>query len=195
MINFTAAKKFILTKLKKELSHKLYYHSPEHTIDVYNATIRLAKMEKVTGHDLLLLKTAALYHNSGLTVKYKEHEIVSIQIASKHLPEFGYEPQDIDLICSLIASTRLPHNATTKLEEIICDADLDYLGRDDFFMIAHKLRYEWEELGYLHSTLKEWYQIQINFLSEHKYFTESAKMMRHNGKIKNLLEVQDLFLI
>jgi HD superfamily phosphodiesterase len=193
MINFTAVKKFAINRLRKELSRKLYYHSPDHTIDVFNATVRLAKMEKIRGHDLLLLKTAAIYHDIGLIKKYKDHEKESIQIAAETLPEFGYSSEDILIICRLIECTRLPQGAENKLEKILCDADLDYLGRDDFFMIAHKLRYEWEELGYLHSTLKEWYDLQIKFLEEHHYFTNSANDLRYNGKIKNLLEIKDLF--
>ena len=193
MIDFAAAKKFIVSKLRTELTPKLYYHSPEHTIDVYNATLRLAKLEKISGHDLLLLKTAALYHDAGLIKRYKEHEDASVQIAIETLPEFGYSSEDIEIICRLIASTCLPQAAESKIEKILCDADLDYLGRDDFFMIAHKLRYEWEELGFLHSTLKEWYQIQIDFLGEHHYYTPSANDLRYNGKIKNLLEIKDLF--
>ena len=132
MINFAATKRFVLSKLRKELSHKLYYHSPEHTIDVYYATLRFAKMEKVSGHDLLLLKTAALYHDIGLIKQYREHEAASVQIANETLPEFGYSLEDIKVICHLITCTRLPQSAESKLEKILCDADLDYLGRDDF---------------------------------------------------------------
>ncbi len=193
MIDLAAAKRFILSKLRKELTHKLYYHTPDHTIDVYTATVRLAKMEKINGHDLVLLKTAALYHDAGLIIKYKEHEDASVQIALETLPEFGYSNDDIDVICRLIACTTLPQCAENKIEKILCDADLDYLGRDDFFMIAHRLRYEWEELGYIHSTLKEWYQLQIDFLKDHHYYTNSANDLRYNGKIKNLLEIKDLF--
>jgi len=194
MINFTAVKKFIINKLNKELSRKFYYHSLEHTLDVYNASMRLAKMEKIKGHDLILLKTAALFHDIGLIHKYKEHEEASVQIANEALSSFGYSQQDIAVICRLITATRLPQVAENKIEKILCDADLDYLGRDDFFMIAHKLRYEWEEIGYLHSTLKEWYQLQIKFLEEHRYFTNSANDLRFNGKIKNILEIKDLLL-
>ncbi len=193
MINFAATKRFVLSKLRKELSPKLYYHSPEHTIDVYYASLRLAKLEKVSGHDLLLLKTAALYHDIGLIKKYKEHEDASVQIAIETLPEFGYSQEDIKVISRLILCTRLPQDAKSKIEKILCDADLDYLGRDDFFMIAHKLRYEWEELGYLHATLKKWYQLQIDFLEWHRYYTNSANDLRYNGKVKNFLEIKDLF--
>ena len=33
-------------------------------------------------------------------------------------------------------ATKIPQTPLTKLEEIICDADLDYLGREDFFEIS-----------------------------------------------------------
>lgn len=190
-MDIIASKDFFLDKLQRELSPDLYYHSIYHTLDVHDAAVKIAEMENVNGHDLLLLRTAAYLHDSGLTNTYSGHEEASVKIAKQYLPKFGYDKQEIEAVSSMILTTKLPQCAETKLEQILCDADLDYLGRDDFFMIAHKLRCEWNK--YLkYTTLKEWYYIQIKFLEEHTYFTESARKLRCGKKQENLSQIKEL---
>ncbi len=190
-MDIEASKDFIIEKLSRELSPDLYYHSIEHTLDVHDSAVQIAKLEDVNAHDTLLLRTAAYLHDTGLINTYYGHEEASVEIAKEHLPKFGYTPDEIDKISAMILTTKLPQNAETKLEQILCDADLDYLGRDDFFMIAHRLRYEWKKYA-AGTTLKEWYEIQINFLENHKYFTESARKLRFDRKIYNLNQIKEV---
>ena len=89
-------------------------------------------------------------------------------------------------------TTKLPQSAKEKLEQIICDADLDYLGRDDFYMISHRLKLEWNIFNIKPTTLKEWYGLQIEFLKNHNYFTVSAIETREEGKLKNLHEIMEI---
>jgi uncharacterized protein len=190
-MDIAASSEFVINKLKKELSSDLYYHSVFHTLDVHDAAVRVAKEENINGHELLLLRTAAYFHDSGLTITYAGHEEASMEIARNYLPEFGYTKDEIELISEMILKTKLPQSAKTKLEQILCDADLDYLGRDDFFMIAHRLRCEWNIYA-KPTTLKEWYLIQALFLEKHEYFTESAKKLRCEKKNDNLQQVKEL---
>ncbi len=92
----------------------------------------------------------------------------------------------------MIITTKLPQSANTLLEKIICDADLDYLGRPDFFMISLRLKYEWDVLGIKPTTLKEWFKIQIDFLTSHKYFTDSARALRQKMKDEHVKQVKDI---
>ena len=193
-MNFVKAKKFLLGKLERELDPTLKYHNIEHTQDVLQSVENLGKMEHVNGKDFTLLKTAALFHDSGMLIQYDDHEEASTMIASKYLPEFGYTSEEIEVINKMIRTTRLPQNADTKLEKILCDADLDYLGRVDFFMIAHRLQYEWNKLNVKATTLETWYELQIEFLENHKYFTESAKKLRQKKKEQNMKEIKDLLI-
>jgi hypothetical protein len=85
----------------------------------------------------------------------------------------------------LIYATIIPHQPKSKLEEIICDADLDYLGRDDFFVIADTLRRELRDHGKIKSD-RLWDEIQVKFLTQHRYFTTSAKKMRRAKKQEHL---------
>ena len=193
-MNFVKAKEFILGKLERELNPTLKYHNIEHTQDVLQSVENLGKMERVNGKDFTLLKTAALFHDSGMLIQYDNHEEASTRIASKYLPDFGYSAEEIQVINKMIRTTRLPQNATTQLEKILCDADLDYLGRVDFFMIAHRLQYEWNKLNIKSTTLETWYELQIEFLENHEYFTASAKKIRQKKKEENIKEIKDLLI-
>lgn len=188
-MNYEQAKKFIIKKLDEELPPWLYYHNLSHTLDVLDAAMNIAKEEKVSKPDLLLLKTACLFHDSGMLRSYTGHEEASIEITKEVLPEFDYSQREIDLINQMIITTQLPQDAKHLLEKILCDADLDYLGRDDFFMISHQLRQEWLVSGFKTTNLIEWYQLQVEFLRAHIYFTLSSKNTREAGKMENLNQI------
>lgn len=190
-MDLEGAKKYILEKLQKELNPDLKYHGLSHTIDVFNSATVIAAMENINGKDLLLIQTAALYHDSGFIIKYKGHEEISVMIAQDVLPKYGYQPHDIDVISQMIMSTRIPQTPCSLLDEILSDADLDYMGRDDFFMNAMRLKHEWMEYGII-TTLKDWYFIQNDFLSKHTFFTNSAKKLRQEKKMLHLSQIKEL---
>lgn len=191
-MDYTKAKNWIIARLVKDLDPILTYHNIDHTIDVLNSATQIAKNENITGDDLLILKTAALYHDSGMLKLYKGHEIKSTEIAKEVLPTMDYPDKAISQICKMILTTELPQNATSIEEMILCDADLDYLGRDDFFWIGQSLRLEWNRMDIKKTTLLEWYELQIQFMESHTYFTSSAQKLRNQGKQKNLNQVYHL---
>jgi uncharacterized protein len=190
-MDFKAAKEFVLNKLKSELKPDLHYHCLTHTLDVYESAKKLGTLENITGSDLILLETAALFHDTGFLAGYKDHEEQSVNVVKKVLPGFGYTAGEVEIISNMILATRLPQKPVTLLEKILCDADLDYLGRDDFFMIANKLLCEWNENG-IPVSLKKWYHIQVNFLENNHYFTKSAISLRKAKKNQNLSQIQEL---
>jgi len=189
-MNYEGAKNFILNKLEKELDPRLTYHSVSHTLDVLESAVRLAEMEGVSEKDMVLLKTACLFHDSGMLVTYRGHEEASIEICRETLPHFNYSPEETEAVCRMILSTKLPQYATLLPDKILCDADLDYLGRRDFFLISHRLKYEWDVLDIQPTTLQQWYKIQRDFLSAHHYFTKSAILLRQEYKMENLKQVE-----
>ncbi|MEI7660969.1 MAG: HD domain-containing protein [Bacteroidota bacterium] len=191
-MDFNRASDYIIQRLHSELSPTLYYHSLEHTLDVLDATRRLNEAEQTDETSKILLETAALYHDAGMLVQYADHEAMSVKLAKEDLPGFGYTKAEIDQISELIMVTRLPQRAVHPLEQIICDADLDYLGRNDFLINSFRLRLEWQVNGIKNTTLEEWFDIQVAFLDDHRYFTRSAFSLRNEFKIKNLSEILSL---
>jgi predicted metal-dependent HD superfamily phosphohydrolase len=191
-MDFPKAKDYILDRLSSELSLDYYYHDVGHTIDVLRSTTRLARLEGLSEHDQRLVETAALFHDAGMLRTYKGHEGASSDIVKEVLPGFGYDPEEVEMISNMILTTQLPQHAKTHLEQVLCDADLDYLGRQDFFMIAHRLRHEWNLLNVIPTTLKQWYELQIEFMNDHNFYTHSAKVLRDQGKENNLNLIKEL---
>lgn len=194
-MDYLRAKDFILSKLEKELSPSLYYHSVTHTMDVIEACERFGQIENVTGEDFVLLQTAALYHDVGFIVRYESNEEIACEIARETLPGYNYTQSQIDIICNIIMATKIPQNPHNLLEEIICDADLDYLGRNDFFITALKLHREWTENNGLKTTFKDWYIKQNSFVLKHNYFTGAANNLRQEKKNYNLSQINELLAL
>lgn len=206
---------FVIDKLEKELPPYLTYHTVTHTKGVIEAAEYLAELEKVTGDNLILLQTAALFHDAGFTKGYDNHELLSCETAKKVLPTYGYTHHQVERVCQLIMVTKLPQKPTNHLEEIMCDADLFYLGSDKYPEGAQQLHAEFKEAGKI-KTDAEWNKLQIDFLKKHRYFTLTAIREREKKKRENLqhllikqelekapkknnhsllLLIQDLFLI
>lgn len=182
---FTSIKKPILTRLQEELDPRLGYHNLSHTLDVLKQAETIAKYEKVSDkHELLLLKTAAVFHDSGFLFVYKNHEEKGCEIATESLKNL-FSEEDIKTICGMIMATKIPQTPNTLLEQIICDADLDYLGRDDFEPISKHLYKEFITFKIIPEELI-WDHIQIKFFEMHHYFTKSSIERRNKKKLQHL---------
>jgi hypothetical protein len=191
-MDFNAASGYIIHRLQRELNPALSYHCVTHTLDVLEACRRLSDLENIEPHARKLLETASLFHDAGMIMQYKDHESASVTIVKQVLPGFGYSLSEIDDIAGLIMVTKLPQRPYNQLGQVICDSDLDYLGRDDFFINSFKLRLEWQINGIRKTTLAEWFEIQVQFLSEHQYFTKSAILLRNEKKLFHLAELRQL---
>ncbi len=184
-MEYEKIKKIILQKLKEHLPEHLSYHSVMHVKDVIKAVEEIAVAENVGEEDLILLKTAALFHDTGFLYGAKDHEQKSCEIAQEYLPNYGYSQPQIDKIKGMIMATKIPQSPNNKLEEILADADLDYLGRDDFFKIGDKLFDELTMFGIVNSE-RDWNLLQEKFLESHHFFTKTAINNRYQKKQENL---------
>jgi len=188
-MQFEQAGKFIMDKLRKELPAHLVYHSIDHITDVYKAAAQLARYEKLSKQETQLLLTAAYYHDAGFIVQTAGHEEESCRIVRQTLPDFNYTTEEIEQICGLIKATQIPQSPKNHLEEVLADADLDYLGRDDYFTISEKL-YEELVIADEIKSMEEWKQVQINFMEKHRYFTPTAINLRQATKEENLKKIK-----
>ncbi|HUE97982.1 MAG TPA: HD domain-containing protein [Anaerolineales bacterium] len=186
MQNFEKAKQYALQRLETELSSGLFYHDLMHTTnDVVPATEKLAKGEGIKGESLDLLLTAAWFHDLGFIEGRAGHEAMGARIASEVLPGLGFRNEQIQTIRNLIIATVLPQSPQTILDQIMADADLDVLGRDDFMLRNGNLRRELAAFGQEFTDL-QWFSDQLRFLETHAYFTASARALRDAGKAKNV---------
>ena len=129
-----------------------------------------------------------MFHDAGFTRKYDNNEPIGAAIAKAILPQYGYNIDQIAKVCELILVTQIPQKPNTLLEKIICDADLDYLGKKDFEEIADSLKNELVFYGKIDP--ESWDEIQIRFLEKHTYFTATSIKLREAKKQENIAPIR-----
>jgi len=191
LIQFTDLQEIILDKLEKELPSYLYYHNVKHTVDVVTEVELIGWAEGLDDGDILILKTAGLFHDAGHVVGYDNHEHEGTLMAREMLPEYGYTAEEIDRVCEVIMATKMPPQPKDLLQKIICDADLDYLGRSDMIPVSNMLYKELKEQNKI-GTLNDWNKLQVKFITGHQYFTKTAQALREVNKQKQIERIKEL---
>lgn len=186
--DYDGAEKHILDRLKAEVPASLHYHGHHHTIDVMQAAMEIAEEEDISDEEKKLLRIAVAFHDVGFIYVYKDHEEEGCKMAKEILPPFGFTKEQINIICGMIMATKIPQQPKNLLEQIIADADLDYLGREDVYQIAHTLFQELKIHAGLNE-LQEWNQVQIKFLNSHTYHTNYSQKLRDPKKQQYLEEL------
>ncbi len=185
--DFEQAKRYVSGRLARELSPHLTYHSMRHTLDdVLPASQRLGEASGLDDDQMLLLTTAALFHDTGFLLAYQAHEDHSILLARAALPDFSYSSEQIEAIADLIGATRMPQRPRGRLQELLCDADLDLLGREDFLPLNQALLAELRHYSIRPIAENVWLHEQTRFLEDHHFFTPAALALRSAGKARNL---------
>jgi len=187
--DFEAAEKHIVALLEEQMPN-LPYHNINHIYDVLDAALVIAESEKISADEIKILRLAVLFHDAGFTKAATNHEATGVEIAKELLPSFGLVPDQIEVIGQMILATRIPQSPTSKLGRILCDADLDYLGRKDFYEIGRRLFEELSEQGVV-ETEREWNLVQKTFLESHRFHTDFSKANRVPTKQKHLQEISE----
>lgn len=190
-VRFDDLEEYILNRLEKELPKHLYYHNVKHTMDVCIGVEIIGTAEGVNDEEMLYLKTAALFHDMGQIVQSKGHEEISCKFAREILPQYHYSDEQISIICEIIMATMLPPNPQNLLQRIICDADLDYLGRADFIPVSDTLYKELSEQNII-TDKDTWNKLQVSFISNHQYFTDFGKNSREVNKQNQIERLKKL---
>jgi len=191
MKGYIKLRKNALDILNSKLSKDLYYHSVNHTLNILKVSNQYLRREKIYGYDAKLIRIGALMHDIGFTVSNDNHEEQGAEIAEKMMIEHGFSKRDIKVVNGLILSTRIPQSPHNHFEKIICDADLDYLGRSDYYEISELLFKELKAYSIIDNK-KDWNKAQINFLEAHKYHTEFAIKNRQPQKEKRIMELKKM---
>lgn len=179
----------ILAKFDNEIRDNLTYHNRKHTVNVYTQVELLGRAEKVKDEDMLLLRTAGLLHDIGYLVDYTNHKKASCDFTRGFLPGFHYSEGQINKVCELIMATQEYGEPANLLERIICDANLNFLGRVDYPKVSLSLYMEMKAMNKL-SSFEEWKKDQISFLQNHEFHTNTARLLRDVGKKDQLVQLE-----
>ncbi len=190
--DYEGAIAYAIERLEQALPKTRLYHSLWHTRDEVGVrVVWLANQEGLSREAQVLVSTAAYFHDIGFIRQDVDHERVSALMAGEILPHYGYGPDQISLIKGMILATRIPQAPKNRLEEILADADLDVLGREDFLRRNRDLRAELTACGLAVSD-GEWYTSQLLFLQQHRYFTATTARQRSQGKQRNIQELRSI---
>jgi len=173
---------------------QLPYHNLDHTRGVVKAAMQIADHNQLNERDFFIVITAAWFHDVGYFHGVENHEKKGAEIAQDFLYRLDVDKETIQTICDCILASTLPQKAQTKLEEIVCDADLFHLGTDDFLEKNKLIRKEMENRKGHPISKNEWRKSTIQFLINHHYYTDYCQLLLNEKKKEHIerLRVKEL---
>jgi len=176
---------------KSKDTQKLLYHNLEHTQMVVSNAEQIARHYQLGGKDFFIVMTAAWFHDSGyLTGDPADHEQRSADIAARFLDDIAVEDDTVQAVRECILATRMPQSPTSRLEKIVCDADLFHFGTDDFWERNNLMRKETEWRTGKKIGKNQWRKGTIRFLEAHEFQTDYCRNVLQNKKQQNLKELK-----
>ncbi len=169
---------------------KKIYHDLNHTKETVAAGKTIAEGMNMPEESVLFVVLACWLHDIGHLDSPDEHEAKSAAVAGDFLAGEGVDTDTIDTIKDCILSTKVPQTPRTVLQQIVCDADLSHLGSDTYDKKNELLRIELEENRKKTFTDIEWLEFNIDFFTNHNYFTPFAKESLNDKKRENLVILQ-----
>ena len=183
------AKAYVTGLFDEKLAPRLVYHSFRHTAAVVKEARALGEAAGLGETDQEALVLAAWFHDTGYIDVYDGHEYRSMELAGEWLMAQGYPADRVELIQHIIRATHRDESADTELQQLLVDADMSSMGREEFFANAELLRAEWETvLGQSYSNT-EWAETQLNFLLSAKFHSDAAKD-RYKEQFKDNIKEQ-----
>lgn len=186
-----AARSFVTDLFTHKLDQRFVFHNLDHTEDVAEASSQMSENAGLTEDDHFVLMLAAWFHDTGyISGKAAEHEEESVRIATGFLEEKNVDAETIKRVTSAIKATKMPQTPVSQLEKILCDADLYHLSTEDFKARNELLKQEREALLGQKISKKDWRKNNVEFLGNHKYFTEFGQEVLDSRKQENLLTLR-----
>jgi predicted metal-dependent HD superfamily phosphohydrolase len=184
-MDFLKLKEKITRQLELKIDERFFYHKVEHTLMVIESARKIGSIEKLGSRELELVLIAALFHDTGFLVSREEHERHSCDILKAELSGSDFSEDEIKRLCGMIMATQIPQSPKNKLERILADADLHYLGTDEYDEYADLLYRELKTFNPSFSD-DEWLDLQISFLESHSFHTDFGKRQLEPKKKQNL---------
>lgn len=172
--------------IQENLSADFAFHNLQHTRNVVKASDIISTGMGLKNKEKMLLHLAAWFHDTGYAKSSVEHEEESVKIAADFLRSLKVEEDIINSVAELILATKYPQQPLNEMAQVLCDADLLHLSDSNYIEKAEILRYEWKTLKEKEYTDDEWIQINIDFLTNHRYYTSFCRENFEKAKRKNI---------
>lgn len=176
--------------LSTQLPDGFTYHNLVHTQQVVAACKEIGAASGLSENEILILQTAAWFHDLGYVSTYINHEEVGMKMAREFLTQQEAPSALIDQIVALIEATKYNHAPRNLMERVIKDADLVNLTTPDALQNSQNIRQEWERFRNEYFTDKKWDKMNLYFLEDHEYYTEYGKEVLEAAKQKNIRKLK-----
>ncbi|WP_237274406.1 Pycsar system effector family protein [Tenacibaculum ovolyticum] len=181
--------KFVINLLNENLKASFVYHSISHTQRVVEKTKELIEGMAIDEKSAEIVLIAAWFHDVGYMESIENHEEESIKVAEVFLRKHKVSDDVIQTVSKLILATKMGVSPLNELEKVIRDADCAHIGSKNFGDYTSLLRKEWElTKGYVVSDAK-WNEENIQFLTNHRFYTDFAAKNWSKGESKNLAQL------
>ncbi len=188
------AKKFIADLFKERLDCKYVYHNLEHTQNVVRAIETLCEQEKTEPQMTEILLLAGWFHDAGYVEGEEDHEQKSIQIALDFLRDRNASAAVQQKVSALISATTFNYSPKTLFEKIMKDADNAHLAHENYPNVLGSLREEWATCTEKTYCDIDWYELNVEFLKKHQYYTKFARENWQKLKEENLKLIEQKLL-
>jgi HD superfamily phosphodiesterase len=180
---------FVTDLFASSLPSSCLYHNLTHTKRVLKSTKEIIVNSNLTDDDIEVLELAAILHDTGYIKGPADHEIVSVEIATKFLQEHGANETVIERVSCCILATKLDVEPKTTLEKIIRDADASHFAKYYFQEASELLRLELKLQDIQDYSRKDWLEGNIKMLkTRHKYYSDYAIEHWNPKKEENLAQ-------
>lgn len=181
-----------VTGILLNLPQSMVYHNLIHTRDVVKAAEKIGNYANLNDNEINILLLAAWFHDTGFKYVYDEHEAKSIEIAEEFLKENKVSNDVIEKVSSTIKSTHIDIKPKTLIENVLNDADFIHLSKKSYFDKVLLLRTEMENINGESLSDNEWHEKNLQFLRNHRYYTEYGKTVLAPKVEKNMLLQQKM---
>ncbi|WP_271783303.1 Pycsar system effector family protein [Aquimarina algiphila] len=178
---------FVSELFENELPNSCIYHNYDHTKRVFKSTKEIIDNTNLSDEDKEVLLLTALLHDTGYSKSSDNHEEHSVEIAKDFLSRQNVSQEIIDKVSKQIMATKMEHQPTDLMEEIIRDADASHFAKDYYGETSELLRREFKLNSVKDLTTSEWLKANIDlFQNKHHYYTDYAISKWKPKKEENL---------
>jgi len=182
--------KYVSDLITKESSENLTYHTIDHTRRVVKNAEIIGAKENLNEDEMNILLASAWFHDTGYIKKYQGHEKESVAIAVNFLKHKNVDEAITEHLSECIMATAFPQQPTSKIAEVLCDADFMHWGKENYLELAEKLRQELKNTGVRELKKFEFEQESVQLFKNHSYFTKYCLAEITKTKEKNLKLLQ-----
>ncbi|THH41958.1 Pycsar system effector family protein [Neolewinella litorea] len=176
--------------IREHIDPEYVYHNFQHTVAVVEAALELAQSYELSERELLIIRLASWFHDTGYNEGWENHEVRSAENAEEFLRERGIDDKElISAVRGAIMATRMPQHPRNFLEEIVADADLSHLGDLSYWDRCGRVRQEFALTRQMVMSDQEWIDFELEFMLRHEYHTEAARELFGQRKSKHVKQL------